>query len=330
MASHIERRKFLATLGGAAAIWPLTARAQQPTMPVIGFLSSASPDLYADRVRAFRQGLSETGYVEGRNVTIEYHWAKGRNDRLPALAADLDRRQVTVIAADSGPAAVAAKAATETIPIVFSTGADPVKIGLVAGLNRPGGKVTGVSFMNVELAAKRVGLLSELLPAATRFGVLVNPGSPLTGPLITELRAAAAIIGKQFEIVTAATNREIDAAFATLMQSHAEALLVAPDAFFANRRVQLALLAVRYRIPAIYVAREFAEAGGLMSYGPELAEMYRQAGIYIGRVLKGEKPGELPVLQPSKFELIINLQTASTLGLDVPATLLARADEVLE
>jgi putative ABC transport system substrate-binding protein len=327
----MRRREFIALLGGAAASWPLAARAQQPAMPVIGYLGTGAPERIAHLVVAFRKGLSETGYIEGRNVTIEFRWAQNDTNQLPELAADLVRRQVTVIVAPlSTPAVFAAKAATTTIPIVFGTGGDPVKLGLVVSLNRPGGNLTGVSVLQVEIAAKRLGLLHELLPGAARFAILVNPNNSLTKTLIVDARAAAATIGRQIEILTATTNRDIDTAFASLLQKRIDALLVSPDRLFLDRRVQLATLAVRHAVPAIYPVREFAEAGGLMSYGTSFVDTYRQIGIYTGRILNGEKPADLPVVQATKFEFIINLQTAKALGLSIPPTLLARANEVIE
>jgi ABC-type uncharacterized transport system substrate-binding protein len=329
---YLKRRAFISLLSGAAAAWPLAARAQQPAMPVIGFLHSASAAAYAHLVAAFHKGLSEAGYSEGQNVAIEYRWSEGHNERLPALAAELVRRQVAVIVTPGSTAAtLAAKAATPTIPIVFLSAVDPVKTGLVASLNRPGGNVTGVSDIGVELAAKRLGLLHELLPGAARFALLVNPDNPgITDAFVTEAQTAASAIGRQIEVVTASTNDDIDRAFATLVNKRADAFLVSTDALFVTRRVQLVTLAARHAVPAMYFRREFAEAGGLMSYGSNLADQFRQNGIYAGRILKGEKPAEMPVQLPTKFEFVVNLQTAKALGIDVPTTLLARADEVIE
>jgi ABC-type uncharacterized transport system substrate-binding protein len=329
MASYIGRRKFLATLGGVAA-WPLAARAQQSAMPVIGFLSSSA---LADRARylpAFRQGVRETGYVEGQNVVIEYRWAQDQHDVLPDLAADLVRRQVTVIAAHDTSSAVVAKAATTTIPIVFVSGGDPVKLGLVASLNRPGGNVTGVFFVIAELGAKQLGLLHELQPGAVRVAVLVDPNYPPTEFFVSDIQAAASSIKKQIEVLEAPTGRDIDMAFARLAQKPTDALLVAPSPFLNNRRVQLVTLATYHRVPAIYSWREAAEIGGLMSYGTSLSDAIRQAGVYTGRILKGEKPADLPILQPTKFEFVINVNTAKAFGLSFPPGLLAIADEVIE
>jgi len=330
MTVTIGRRELLAALGGAAAAWPLAVGAQQPAMPVIGFLNAASPDTNADRLRRFHQGLKDTGYVEGENVAIEYRWAQGQLDRLPALAAELVRRQVAVIAAFGDIAAVAAKAATTAIPIVFGVSENPVKAGLVASLNRPGSNATGINFLGAELGSKQLGLLHELVPAAVRVGLLVNPRVPQTETATRDVAAAASAIGLQIDVVEASESREIEAAFRTLVRNRADALVIGADPFFASRRLQLATLATRHAIPAIFNIREYAEAGGLMSYGTSLIETYRQVGIYTGKILKGAKPADLPVEQSSKFELIINLPTARALGLEVPPTLLARADEVIE
>jgi putative ABC transport system substrate-binding protein len=323
----MKRREFVAGLAGAVA-WPLAARAQQP-MPVIGFLSSAAPDRDAGRLRAFRQGLSETGYVEGQNVAIEYRWAEEKNDRLPALAADLVRRQVTVIVANN-PAALPAKAATTTIPIVFTIGFDPVAAGLVASLNRPGGNLTGVTSLNLELGLKRLELMHEIVPGASIMAFLVNPTSPSADTQLRDLQAPARTMGRQLHVLHASTERDFETAFATLVQLRAGGLVIGPDAFFNSRSEQLATLAVRHAVPAIFQFRAFAAAGGLVSYGGSLAELNRQSGVYTGRILKGEKPAELPVQQSTKVELIINLKTAKALGITVPDHLLRRADEVIE
>jgi ABC-type uncharacterized transport system substrate-binding protein len=330
MAIHIGRRYCITLLGGAAAGLPLAAHAQQSAMPVIGFLGISSP---ADRTRlvtAFRQGVRETGYVEGQNVAIEYRWAQDQADRLPDLAADLVRRQVTVIAAHDTPSSIVAKAATTTIPIVFVSGGDPVKLGLVAGLNRPGGNVTGVTFVIAELGAKQLGLLHELQPGAVRVGVLVDPNFPLIESFVSDVQAAASSVRKQIEVLEAPTGRDIDTAFASLAQKPIDALLVGPSPLFNNRRVQLVTLATYHRVPAIYPWREAAEVGGLMSYGTSLSDAYRQAGVYTARILKGEKPADLPVMQSIKFEFVINLNTAKAFGLSFPPGLLAIADEVIE
>ena len=328
----MRRREFITLLGGAAVAWPLAAHAQQPPMPVIGFLNPASPDASADRLRGFREGLKDSGYVEGDNITIIYRWAEGDFDRLPALATELVRRRVAVIATIGGPpAAFAAKAATTTIPIVFLVGEDPVRLGLVASLARPGGNLTGVNFFNTELAAKRLELLRELLPTAKRVAVLVNPAEATnTGSVVKDAEGAARAMGLQIEVLNASTSREIDAAFATIVRERPDALFVGPGPFFTARRVQIALLAAIHRVPAIYPGRQYAEAGALMSYGASLADSCRQVGAYAGRILKGAKPGDLPVVQSSKFELVINHQTARSLGLTVPPTLLSVADDVIE
>jgi putative tryptophan/tyrosine transport system substrate-binding protein len=326
----MRRREFITLLGGAAAAWPLAARAQQRATPVIGFLYGGSPEPSAHLVAAFRKGLSETGYVEGQNVAIEFRWARNEIDRLPELAADLvQRRVVVIVAPGSTPAALAAKAATTTIPIVFSAGIDPVQAGLVTSFNQPGGNVTGISSMNMELVSKRLGLLHELAPNAQRLAALLVD-SPAYQPLLHDVQAGAASIGRPIEIFLASTSGEIDAAFAGMVQKRIEALVLTPGALFNNNRVQLATLTARHALPAIFSSREFAEAGGLMSYGPSITDEFRQTGIYCGRVLKGEKPADLPIMRATKFEFIINLQTARALGLEVPPTLLARADEVIE
>jgi ABC-type uncharacterized transport system substrate-binding protein len=330
--AQLKRREFITLLGGAAVALPLVARAQQPAMPVIGFLNPTSPDGMTERLGGFRQGLKETGYVEGENLAIEYRWAENQLDRVSALAADLVRRRVAVIAATGGPAvALAAKVATTTIPIVFGVAQDPVMLGLVASFARPGGNLTGINFFTAELAAKRLELLRELVPAAVRVAVLVNPSNATTTEsTLRDVEAAARAVGLQIQIFNASTSREIDAAFATLVREKPDALFVGGDAFFTSRRVQLTHLASRHAIPATYASREDAEAGGLMSYGTSFPDTWRQMGVYAGRILKGAKPADLPVVQSSKFELVINAQTARLLGITVPPSLLATADEVIE
>jgi putative tryptophan/tyrosine transport system substrate-binding protein len=328
--SDIRRREFLALLGGAAA-WPLTARAQQSTMSVIGFLNGALPEGYAPFVAAFRQGLKEAGYVEGQNVTIEYRWAEAQYDRLPSLAADLVQQKVTVIAATSTPAALAAKAATSTVPIVFTTGGDPIKLGLVASLNRPGGNVTGTVHFSVEVGPKRLELARELFPGATTFALLVNPANPLAATVSKDLQAVADTLGVRLHVLHASTEADFEAAFATAAQLRAAALVIStPDPLFNSHAAQLGALALRHSVPAIYQFREFAAAGGLMSYGGDARDTYRLAGVSTGRILKGAKPADLPVVQASKFELILNLKTARALGITVPLPLSGRADEVIE
>ena len=326
------RRRFIGLLGGAAAagVWPLASHAQQPAMPVIGWLGPASPETSTDRLRAFREGLKEMGYVEGDNVTILYRWAEGHVERLPALAAELVHRRVAVLAGFGNVIAVAAKSATTTIPIVVGVPEDPVRLGLVASLSRPGGNLTGTNFFSVELGAKRLELLRALVPAAARVAALVNPANPANESTLRDVVPAARAIGLQIQVFNASTSREINAAFATLVREQPDALFVGGDALFTSRRVQLATLAARHAVPAIYSARDYAEVGGLMSYGSNLTDAFRQVGVYTGRILKGAKPADLPVVQSSKFELVINAETARILGLNVPPTLLAVADEVIE
>ena len=333
MASYIARRKFLATLlGGVVVASPLAARAQQATMPVVGFVNARAAEGYAHFGTAFRKGLEEAGYVEGQNVMVEYHWLDGRYDRLPSLMADLVRRRVAVIATPgTTAAALAAKAVTSTIPIVFGVGEDPVKLGLVTSMARPGGNATGINFFSVETTTKRLGLLHDLMPKAARIAVLVNPANaPIADATLRDIPEAARAIGVQIQVLKASTSREIEAAFATLGREPADALFVAADGFFVSRRVQFALLAVRYAIPVIYNSREYAEAGGLMSYGTDIADRLRQAGVMSGQILKGAKPADLPVIQSTKFEFVINLQAARALGLEVPNSIQLLADEVIE
>jgi len=332
MAVGIGRRQFISALGGASLARPLTARAQQPAMAAIGFLSSASPEIYETRLRVFREGLKETGFVEGQNVAIEYRWAKGENDRLPALATELAGRQVAVIVAAGGtPAALAAKAATAIIPIVFAVAVDPIKVGFVTSLNRPGGNMTGVTNLNVEMGPKRVELLRALLPSATIIAVLVDPTNPeLATPFVHSMEAAARDLGLQTHVLNASTDRDFDSAFAALTQLHADALVIGPSTFLSTRSEQLAVLTLRYKVPTIFQYRPFVAAGGLASYGTDETEYYRVVGGYTGQILKGEKPADLPVQQSTKVELIINLKTAKMLGINVPLTLLGRADEVVE
>jgi putative ABC transport system substrate-binding protein len=328
----VKRRDFITLLGGVAAAWPPAARAQQSAMPVIGFLNPYSPDGQSDRLRGFRQGLAETGYVEGVSVAIEYRWAEGQFDRMPALATELARRQVAVIAATgSVVSASAAEAATTTIPIVFVVAEDPVKLGLVANLARPAGNLTGINFLSAELVAKRLGLLRELVPGTARVAVLVNPTNARnTESTLRDMQAAAQAMGLQIQVLNASTKGEINAAFASLGRERSDALFVGGDAFFNTRRVQLVNLASRHALPTAYAERVFPEIGGLMSYGSDIVDAYRQVGSYVGRILKGTKPADLPVVQATKFELVINAETARMLGLAVSPSLIATADEVIE
>jgi putative tryptophan/tyrosine transport system substrate-binding protein len=327
----MRRREFITLLGGAAAAWPLAASAQQPAMPVIGFLGSPSPDGYRQEMVAFKQGLAEAGYVEGRNVAIEFRWAQDQYDRLPMLAADLVQRRVAVIVAVGAVnSPLAAKAATATLPIVFQTGSDPVEIGLVASLNRPGGNVTGMTAISRELLAKRLEALREIVPNVTAIGLLANPNNPNTEPSVRELQALARAGGWVLNVVAASTDSDLDAAFTTLVQRKAGAFLNATDGLFQNQRDHIVALAARHAMPGIYQDREAVAAGGLMSYGASRTDSYRRLGGYVGRILKGAKPADLPVMQPTKFEFALNLKTATALGLDVPTSILLRADEVIE
>jgi ABC-type uncharacterized transport system substrate-binding protein len=328
----MRRREFISLIGGSVAAWPLAARAQQPGMPVVALVGGGGGDISARYVTAFRKGLNETGIIEGQNATIEFHWLEGQYDRLPSLMADLVRRRVAVIATPgSNPAALGAKAATTTIPIVFGIGEDPVQLGLVASLARPGGNVTGINIFNIEVATKRLGLLHELMPKSTRIAVLVNQANATSAEFtLRHIPEAARALGLQSSILNASTSDQIDAAFATLASERIEALFVAPDAFFTSRRLQFATLTARERIPAAYAHREIVEAGGLMSYGSDFTDMFRQVGVYVGRILKGEKPSDLPVVQAAKFVLVINLKTAKALGIEIPISMQLLADEMIE
>jgi len=327
----MDRRAFVRSVAGGLFAVPLAARAQQPAIPVIGYLNGASAAEFPHLLAGFRKGLSETGYTEGWNVTIEYRYAEGRYDRLPALAADLVNRRVSAIVATAGtPTIRAAKAATSTIPIVFVIGGDPVMFGIVATLSRPGGNITGITLLDSEVTAKRLGLLLELVPTATVIGGLTNPNNPISEPQVKELQAAARTHGRQLLVLEASTESDFAAAFAAIDRQHVDALLVAGDPFFDDRRTQLVSLAALHKVPASYIRREFVAEGGLLSYGPDVPDAFRQAGIYAGRILKGEKPAELPVMQPTKFEMAINLKTAKALGLAIPQSVLLRADEVIE
>src|SRR6516225_2028858 len=327
----MKRREFITLLGGTAATWPLTARAQQPALPVIGFLNSGSADAYPDRITAFREGLRQLGYVDGENVLVDYRWALGEYDRLPAFAAELVERHVSVLIATGGePAALAAKSATSTIPIVFAIGGDPIKLGLVASYNRPGGNATGANILAAEMDGKRLELLQELMPNAARVGLLLNPNFPAYPTQLNELQQAATIMGLQVDMLRANTDDEIEAAFEIASRKRIGALVLAASPFFDTRRDKLVALAAGHALPTIYHFREFAVAGGLMSYGVSIPHIYRQVGVYAGRILSGENPANLPVQQPTTFELVINLKTAEALGVTIPPTLIARADEVIE
>jgi putative tryptophan/tyrosine transport system substrate-binding protein len=327
----MRRREFIGLVGGAVVAWPIAGRAQQPSMPVIGFLSATSAEVYADRLRAFAQGLNEEGYIEGKNVALEYRWAGDHEEQLPVLAAELSHRQVTAITAGGTQSAQAAKAATASIPIVFETASDPVALGLVASLNRPGGNLTGVTNLNVEVGAKRLELVRELLPAATNVAVLVNPSAPIITEQVTRnMQTAASALGMQLHVLQASTDNDLGTVFAGLGQLRADALVIGPYQFFNSREKQLAALSLRYAVPTIFVYRRFAAAGGLLSYGANETETYRLVGIYTGKILKGEKPGDLPIQRSTKVELIINLKTAKALGITVPLALSGRADELIE
>ena len=328
---HMQRRDFITLLGSAAVAWPLAVRAQQPTIPVIGFMNSASAKDWTRHLSAFLKGLGETGYVDGQNVTIEYRWAEGHYDRLPTMATDLVHKKVAVIAATSTPAALAAKAATTSIPIVFETGGDPIRLGLVPSLNRLSGNVTGVTQTSVEASPKRLQLLHELIPTTSVIALLVNPADPATAETITkDVQAAARALGLELHVLNASTDRDLDEVFAKLKQLRVGGLVISPGALFTSRSEYLAALTVRYAVPAVYDKREFVVAGGLMSYGGNIADSYRLAGVYTGRILKGDKPADLPVQQVTKVEMIINLKTAKAFGLNIPEPLIGRADEVIE
>ena len=327
----MRRREFIRLVGGSVAAWPLAVRAQQATMPVIGFLSSVSPQPFANYVAGFRAGLKEAGYIDGRNVTIEFRWAEGHYDRLPEMAAELVRHNVAVLVSTGGePSVLAAKAATTTIPIVFTTGIDPIRAGIVSSLSRPGGNITGVYLFTSQIESKRLGLLRALVPKAELIAILLNPNNPVATDQVREVQEAASALSQQIHILSANSESEINAAFATVVQLRAAAMLVSSDPFFNSQRDKIIALAARYSIPAIYEWREFALAGGLMSYGTNITDGYRQAGVYAGRILKGEKPADLPVVQSARFELIINLKTAKALGIEVPPNLSAEADEIIE